>query len=473
MRYVLTAAIFAALSHGASAQEVEAELGAAPQAAGPQETLQEALAAAYVNNPTLEAARAQARAVDEQAIQARATFLPNVNLTGAYVVGETDADDLATPSPADRLTSDRQNGTYGLAVSQELFAGGRRLGQAGVARAAIAQAQEALRATEQAVLLQAVAAYRDVQREQEVVRIAENNVQVLTRQLQAARDRFEVGEITRTDVAQAQARLALGQSNLATARSNLEASRATYAEIIGRPPGTLAPAPPLPALPQSLDEAIEQGLELNPDLRRLRQNERGARSQVRVEAAGLAPSLSVVGRLERSENYLQTDGLGREADSATATAQLSIPLFEGGFNWSRVRQARSNVERARSQVEEARRGVIGAVTTAWHQFAATQRVIESSREQEAAAALALQGAEEELKVGLRTTLDVLDAQQEFLNAQLAVVRAERDAYVAAHALLQAIGRLDAETLGVEAPRYDPERHRRATRWRIIGGSPPR
>lgn len=455
MRYVVTAALVAALSPGAAVAQDALE------------TLPEALAETYRSNPTLGAARAQARAARESQAQAYSAFLPNVSLTGTYVTGETEADGR-TPAggfTGARETTDRQIGAYGVSVSQDVFAGGRRFGQVGVARAGAAQATEALRGTEQAILLQAIAAYRDVQREQEVVRIAENNVEVLSRQLQAARDRFEVGEITRTDVAQAQARLALGQSNLAAARANLEASRATYAEIVGRPPGTLAAAPPPPELPATLDEAVKQGLASNPDLRRFEAGARAARSQVRVEASGLLPSLSVVGRVERSEDFLRTSGAGRESDTATATAQLAVPLFEGGFNWSRVRQARSNVSRAEQQAEEARRAVVGAVTTAWHQFAATQRVIESSREQAQAASLALEGAQEELAVGLRTTLDVLDAQQEFLNAQLAVVRAERDAYVAAHQLLLAMGRLDAGTLGVEAAETEP--HARRPVWRRV------
>ncbi len=469
MRFFLTAAIMAALGHGAAAQEIE------PPAERSQglETLSDALALAYQSNPTLEAARAQARAADETVIQARALFLPSISVNSSYLTGEVEADEADVFGfTGERVTTPRQDASYGVTVSQGLFTGGSRLGQLGVASANVAGAQEALRSTEQTILLQAIAAFRDVQREQEVVRIAENNVEVLARQLQAARDRFEVGEITRTDVAQAQARLALAQSNLSSARSNLEASRANYAEVIGRPPGALAPAPAAPAAPASLEEAVELAVALNPDLRRLEQVERSARNQVRIEASGLLPTVSVVGRADRSEDFLATSGQGRDVDSLSATAQVSIPLFEGGFNWSRVRQARSNADRARDQVEETRRQVVSGVTSAWHALAATEQVIQSSREQERAAALALEGAQEELKVGLRTTLDVLDAQQELLNAQLAVVRAERDNYVAAHQLLQLIGRLDAETLGLDVALYDPNRHRRAVRWKIVGGSPP-
>ena len=447
MRFWLTAALAAIAPTGAHA-----------------ETLQQALTAAYESNPTLQAARAQSRAADEGLVQARSGFLPSISANGAYTdrVTKTTVEPVGGAAAVTSKTNIEPR-SYGVQAVQPLFTGGRLIAQTRQASASIELNQEALRATEQGVLLQAIAAYVDVRRDEESVRIQVSNVNVLSRQLQAARDRFEVGEITRTDVAQAQARLAGAEANLAAARSNLEASRAVYAEIIGRPPEALEAPPAAPTLPASLDEAIDVATESNPDFIRLQQAERIAREQVRIEFAGLLPQVSIVGRMDR---LYDQQARGIESDVSSATAQVSIPLYEGGFYRSRVRQARDRLAQARAQTEAVRRNVVSAVTSAWNDVQATQRVIVASREQERAAALALEGAEQELQVGLRTTLDVLDAQQELFNAQLAVVRAERDAYVAAHALLQATGKLEPRAVGVNAPLYDPDKHRRAVRYRF-------
>jgi outer membrane protein len=301
-----------------------------------------------------------------------------------------------------------------------------------------------------------------------VVRIRANNVEVLTRQLQAARDRFEVGEITRTDVAQAEARLSAGEAGLAGARAQLEASRANYAQVVGASPGSLTPPPPAPALPEAFDVAVETALAANPDYLRLKAAERAAVQQVRIDQSSLLPSVSVVGRADRAFDQ----GIrGAESEGLSATAQVSVPLFDAGILRSRVRQSKTVLDRARSQTEETRRAVVANVSDAWNGHTAARRQVEASRKQESAAKLALEGAEQELQVGLRTTLDVLNAQQEFLEAQLAVVSAERNAYVAAHALLQSVGALDAQTLGVNAPLYDPNEHKRAARRAILANDP--
>ncbi|MBL8559828.1 MAG: TolC family outer membrane protein [Hyphomonadaceae bacterium] len=448
MRMILTALLAAA--------------GLAPGAAA-ADTLADALAAAYKTNPTLDGARQQARQADESFAQARAGFLPQVGITGSYGsqlrITETET---FLGTQRSKNTFEPQNAT--ITASQSLFEGGRRVAQLGQANAQIAGAQEGLRSTEQQVLLQVIAVYVDVRRDEEVVRIRENNVSLLERQLQAAKDRFEVGEITRTDVAQAQARLAGAQAGLAAARSDLAASRAEYMRIVGTQPGALEPAPAVAGVPENLDEAVAVALDSNPDLRRFKQNERAAREQVRIARADLLPQVSVFGRMARD---IEPSGPGIETESQVAAAQVTIPLFEGGFARSRTRSARLGVLRAESQTEEVRRSVVSQTTSAWNDFAAAQRVIEASREQVRANELALEGVEQEQQVGLRTTLDVLDAQQELLDSQLAVTRAERDAYVAAHGLLLSIGKLDARTLNVNAPLYDPDDHRRAVRWTML------
>jgi len=448
MRMILTALLAAA--------------GLAPTAAN-ADTLADALSAAYKTNPTLDGARQQARQADESFAQARAAFLPQVGVTGSYgsQLRITEAETIIGTQRS-KNTFEPQNAT--ITASQSLFEGGRRLAQIGQANAQIEGAQEGLRSTEQQVLLQVISVYVDVRRDEDVVRIRENNVTLLERQLQAARDRFEVGEITRTDVAQAQARLSGAQAGLAAARSDLAASRAEYMRIVGAPAGALDPAPPVAGVPGNLDDAVSVALDLNPDLRRFKQAERAARQQVRIERADLLPQVSVFGRMARD---IEPSGPGIETDSQVAAAQVTIPLFEGGGARSRTRSARLGVLRAASQTEEVRRSVVSQTTSAWNDYAAAQRVIEASKEQVRANELALEGVEQEQQVGLRTTLDVLDAQQELLDSQLAVIRAERDAYVAAHGLLLSIGKLDAQSLNVNAPLYDPDDHRRAVRWTTL------
>lgn len=405
------------------------------------EDLPQAVAEAYRNNPTLEGARLSARAAYEGANQNRASYLPQVEVSGSAGVRSVQSESNGFTSPRQDLDPN----AVGVQISQSLYSGGRRGAQGRIARGQIDAAQERLRAAEQSVLLGVVTAYVDVRRDAEQVTIRANNVDVLARQLQAARDRFEVGEITRTDVAQAEARLAGAQSGLAAAQAQLEVSRANYREIVGTQPGELTAPPAPPELPADLETALQFALTANPQILAAEQSAAIAEAQVRVEAAGLRPQVSVVGAASRSReasvaNFTQ--------ESASASAQITVPLYQGGYARSRVRQARLNAERAGADLEAARRAVIGDVTGAWSSVLASRRVIEASQQQVRANTLAFEGVEQEQQVGLRTTLDVLDAEQELLDARLNLVRAERDAYVAAHQLLVAIGALDASALGV-------------------------
>ncbi|MDX2233411.1 MAG: TolC family outer membrane protein [Hyphomonadaceae bacterium] len=433
------------------------------------DTLADALAAAYRTNPTLDGARQEARQADEGFAQARAGFLPQVGVSGEYAtqlrITETEA-----PAGSTRTKSTIEPQSASVSASQSLFEGGRRLAQIGLANAQIRGAQEGLRSTEQSVLLQVISAYVTVQRDAESVRIRENNVRLLERQLQASKDRFEVGEITRTDVAQSEARLSGALAGLAGARANYEASLADYVRVVGQPANALEPAPAAVGLPATLDEAVAIALDLNPELRLFKENEAAARQQVRIARADLLPQLSIVGRMARD---IDQNIPGVTSDTQSAAAQITIPLFEGGFARSRTRQARIGVLLAQARTEEVRRGVVSQTTSAWNDYAAALRVTEASRAQVKANKLALEGVDQEQQVGLRTTLDVLNAQQELLDSQLALVGAERDAYVAAHALLLSIGKLDARTLGVNAPLYDPEDHRRAVSFTILSTRPAR
>lgn len=429
------------------------------------ETLADALSAAYAHNPTLEAARAGTRAADEALPQARAGLLPQIAGTATITQRRTENENAgALPTSTRGTISNTRPGTYGLQATQSVFDGGRNFGRLAQAGATVNASQEGLRATEQTVLLQTVAAYMDVRRDAEILSIRATNLDLLMRQVEEAQARFSVGEITRTDVAQAQARLAGARAQLAQARADLEASRAVYQQVIGEPPGQLETPPAPPAAPTDLAQAISQGLEANPSYLRLQENAKAAKAQIVIDRAALLPQISVVGRLDHAFEE-RVPGLG-DTDSASAAAQLSIPLYSGGALRSRVAQSRQSYNQAEFSAAGARRQVVTDVTTAWNDLDAARLTIESSRQQVEANQLAFEGAEQERDVGLRTTIEVLNAQQELLDSRVNLVRAERDAYVAAHSLLQATGALNAQTLGVNGPLYDPDKHRKAVQWRF-------
>jgi outer membrane protein len=413
----------------------------APWSMAAAEDLGDAVESAYRANPTLDGARFAARAAMEGVNQNRSSFLPGVDLNSAagYRTSETEVGGV-TGARQDLAPANVQ-----LQASQALYTGGRRDALGRVAEGQVDVAQERLRAIEQTVLLAVVTAYVDVRRDIEQVQIRANNVDVLTRQLQAARDRFEVGEITLTDVAQAEARLAGANAGLAAAQALLEGSRAAYREVVGQVATDLESPPPAPPLPQNLDEAIAFALNNNPSIVAAEAAVAIAVAQVQVERAALRPQVSVVGSAQRAWEQNLPD---QRTDSLSATAQVTVPLYEGGFARSRMRQARLNVERAEAEAEAARRQVVGDVTAAWSSVLAARLVIQASNEQVRANTMAFEGVEQEQQVGLRTTLDVLNAEQELLESRLTLVRAERDAYVAAHQLLGAIGALSPQMFGV-------------------------
>lgn len=437
-------------------------------AAAHADSLGDALAAAYRNNPTLEAARLEARAADEDIAQARAGYLPTLDVAASASTRETDV--IVPDGLGGTITTNEQLDpvSVGVVAEQALYTGGLRGAQGRAARASVELSRQSLRAVEQRVMLAAIAAYVDVRRDEEFVRIRMNDVELLQRRLDESRARFDVGEITLTDVAQSEARLAGSLAGLSEAQAALEASRARFLQVVGEAPGALDLPPPPPALPGTHDEAVEIALEAHPDIRAALAAERLSQAQVGIERSALMPRLSIVGRWDRTQDSVGPD---IETETTSAAAQLSIPLFEGGFSRSRVRQSRINVRRSEQVTEETRRAIVAEATAAWNDYLSAQRVVVSTQEQARANELAFEGVREEETVGLRTSLDVLNAQQEWLEAQLAVARAQRDAYVAAHLLLQAVGALDAEALHVNVPLYDPEQHARAVRRTILSTEP--
>ena len=320
-------------------------------------------------------------------------------------------------------------------------------------------------ALEQQILVNAVTAYTDVIRDTLTVEHSRNNVQVLGRQLEASQDRFRVGEITRTDVAQAQARLSAGQSTLSRSQATLAESRARYEVVIGQAPSGLEREPQKPTLPNSLEQAISIGLDSNPSLISIKENEEAAKRSVAVAKGGLLPSVDLTAQLRSSEETARSN---TQAATYTVGAQATMPIFQGGAQYSRIRQAKHTYSQARIQVAETRRGVIQSVTTAWENIIAARASIVSGREQVRANEIAFDGVQQEAQVGSRTTLDVLDAKQELLDAQISLAGSLRDEYVTAYQLLSAVGKLTAQDLDLPVELYDPVSNYRAISHKWFG-----
>ncbi len=425
------------------------------------QTLQEALASAYSSNPTLQAARAKLRATDENVPRALAGWRPTVVLQGSagYADGRSTLTDQHVSANMDRNT-----GSAAATLSQPIYSGGRT-------RAATAQAENQvyaerarLLASEQQVLLDTVTAYVNVIRDQQVVKLNESNVSVLRRQLQATNDRFRVGEITRTDVAQAEARLSGSQADLATAQGNLQTSGAIYARLVGRAPGQLTAPQPL-AIPQINAHQVATASQNNPNVVAARFDEASARDSVDVQFSALMPQLSAQASSFRNDNPSSPD---TRLTGSQATLNLSVPLYQGGAEHAAVRQARQQAQQARQIVDEVRRQALAQATGSWETYTAAKATVESTRAQIRAAEVALDGVQREALVGSRTTLDVLNQEQELLNARVALVRALANTITASYSLAASVGRLTARDLRLNVQLYDDRAYYNAVRNRWFG-----
>ena len=401
------------------------------------DTLEEALAAAHRNNPTLEEARLAVRAARQDRVQAAAAYWPTLGVSasiGAQDV-EIESSSIFGPSSNESRTNPRSTNVD---LTQSLFTGGRRLGVTRLARANVEGAQQGLRATEQDILLAAVDAYLSVQRDEEVLRLRAQHVEGLTRQLAGTRRRLDVGEVSRTDLAQAQTRLAGARAALSRSRAELEASRARYEQIIGHAPTDLAPVMTLPNVAPTLSAAVTEAETQHPDLMRARSSERAAHARTTIERAALLPQVSITGRYEYSDDATyETD----RREGTSAVARFSLPIFEGGLAASRARQSEINMQRAEALTEARRREIVANVASAWNNLLATREILDAAREQVETAELAVSGTERERGFGLRSTLDVLDAEEEAREAQVNRARAEAEATFAAFALSAATGSL--------------------------------
>ena len=440
-----------------------ATIGVGPTAAF-GEALQDALAAAYRYNPRLDAARAAMRATDEEVARANSGYRPTVSATadaGSQFLSQKSA--TGTVSAAETHPAG-----YGATASQPLFRGFRTLNTVREAEATVRAGRENLRSIEQAVLLDAITAYMDTLRDAAIVKIRENNVEVLSRELKATQERFKVGEVTRTDVAQAEARRAGTVSALDLSRSNLKTSRAAYERHIGRPPSNLIePRPPQQRLPRSLDEAIAISSKESPTVVAALYREQGARHTVDRIWGELLPTVQVDATYARRFDVSSTVA---ETETSTIVGRVSVPIYTTGEVQARVRQAKHTHISRIQEIEQNRSDVQAAVVQSWSQLQAAKAQLESDNAQVKSLEIALTGVREEEKVGQRTLLDILNAEQELLNAQVNLAATKRNINVTSYSVLATVGRLNIQELGASHEIYDSEIHYREIRRKWWGVS---
>jgi TolC family type I secretion outer membrane protein len=453
MRHLLTAAAVIAL------------LPVAADAA----TLTEALAAAYNNNPTILAQRARLRATDEQVPQALSGWRPTVQATGDLGLQWSNSTSGSTASALGGGTGSIDRGSVprsvGLSVNQPVYSGGRTVAATARAENLIRAERARTVAVEQQVFTDTVTFYLDTLRDQAVLELSINNEQVLRRQLEASNDRFRVGEITRTDVAQSESRLARGISDRIAAENNLEISRTNYERVVGEPPGRLTVPAERPALPISKQEASSMAAGNNPNIITAQFVEAAAREAVRQVRGELLPDLRIVGSVNRAEDSGRS---GTVQDSASLSARVTVPLYESGSVYSRTREAQQTVGQRRSELDDVRRQVVQAANTAWENLQSSRARVESLRSTIRAAEIALDGVTQEAAVGSRTVLDILNAEQELFTARVDLVRAQRDQLVNEYQLTAAVGRLTAADLNLPVQLYDVDQHYKTVRDKWIG-----
>jgi outer membrane protein len=435
------------------------------------ETIESALVRSYQNNPQLNAQRASVRAIDEQVPQALSGYRPKITITATAATQYLDS--LQT-TPAIRLQNVypqnlAQNGrlfsglagfdgarTFGGTLTQNFFNGFVTANNTRKAESNVSSQREALRVLEQTVLLAAATIYMDYLRDSAIVEVNRSNVRVLEQTLKQTQDRFNVGEVTRTDVAQSQAQLASGQTQLQTAISNLTTTAANYRKTIGVEPVALAPGSPVDrVLPRGLPAAIEISLIENPNVTAAMYGIDVAFLAVKVAEGALFPTLN--GVLSVAQTY-ETTLISNRSLLASAGLQLTVPVYQGGGEYALIRQSKETLAQQRLVLDQTRDQTRATVVQSWGQLEAGKAQVVSAQAQVTASETALNGVREEARVGQRTTLDVLNAQQALVNARVALVTAQHDRVVASYAVLAAIGRLGPLVLGLPTTIYDPSVH---------------
>ncbi len=429
--------------------------GTALSVAAEAQTLNDALSQAYQTNPSLAAQRASQRATDETVAQANAQNRPSLSLSTG----------LSTAYTSNTTASHTTNGlALTLSASQALYRGGRIEAAIDQAEANVLAGRARLRGTEQTMLSSVVDAYMGVLRDQAVLQLNTNSEQVLQIELAAARSRFQLGAATSTDVATAESRLSAAQASRIQAEGALRVSIASFEQRVGSPPGSMAMPKPLTMLPNSLDQAIEIALMEHPTVVAAFYSELASQSSVRSAEGALKPTVNATLSTSRRPDDWPT--LSPATLSTSAGVNVSIPLYQAGAEYSSIRSARENLSQSRLNLEDARRTVRSQVNQSWQQLATARAQILARGDQVRASEVALRGFRQEQEVGARTLLEVLNAEQDLLNARVQLVTSRRDEVVASYALLTAMGRLTALSLELPVPIYDPTANynRNAERW---------
>lgn len=422
-------------------------------------TLEDALATAYENNPQIRAEREKLQATDEGVSQAASGFRPTIGATYNAARQRTDyghSGDQYGNAPE-----------HSLRIEQPLFRGGSTWASYKSALERVKSGQFNLETVQQNVMLQAATAYMNVVANSAILDLSRKNAQVLSEQADATETRFKVGEVTRTDVAQSNARLSDAKSAVISAEGQLLSSMAVYERVVGlRPEGTLVTPDALPELPLTLDEALERARATNPQLLSALHEAKASQHDIDTQMGALLPRVSLVGQLSR-DGGSGTDGSTEVAQDRIAL-EVKIPLYQAGAEWSRVREAKAVARQRDHETIDRRKSVDETVTQAWESLQTANASIVARKDQIKASEMALDGVKQEQQYGTRTVLDVLDAEQELFQARTNLVRAERDRLVAAYNVSYALGQLMPQTLSLNVAVYDPEAHAKTVRWQSVG-----
>jgi outer membrane protein len=451
------------ISFIASSLAIAALVGFQPTLVSAQ-SIEDALAKAYLNNPTLLSARAGLRSTDEKVPQALANWRPSVEVTssvGAQIVNNN-------TSTGTEKNQSRRPADIGISLTQPLFRGGRTLAATSGAENEIRAARARMLSSEQTILLSAAKAYLNVYRDQAVLRLNRNNEEVLQRQLEATRDRFEVGEITRTDVHQAEARLARSKADRIQSAGDLETSRANYLNIVGEPaPQTLTLPNRINDLPVSAEETVRISVVNNPNVIAAEFDRRKSMDSVDQVWGELLPELNLTASSTRA---LQASTERSVSNTHEILLNLTVPIYQQGEVYSRLRGARQSAAEKTLLIDKERRTAAEAATQAYESLVTARAQVDAFQTQIEASIVALEGVQREAAVGSRTVLDILDAEQELLDSRVSHVRSERDELVAAYDLMSALGRLTAKDLGLSVDLYDPREHYNEVRDKWFGGT---
>jgi outer membrane protein len=413
------------------------------------ETLEEALASTYVSNPTLIARRAGLRATDESVPQAQASWRPTITVSGTSGRGLYKAN-TSTP-----YYMNRSPHTQSLSISQPLYRGGRTTAATRQARNNVLAGRAQLTVAEQTALSNAAKAYLDVVRDEAVLRLSISNEQVLRRQHEAVAERFKAAQVTRTDISQAESRVAGAVSDRTAAEGTLQNSRANYFNMVGHQPESLVMPEGMPPVPASLAEVLELAQARNPAIVAAKHTHDAATDGIDLVAGELRPTVSLTGTFSRS-----AQATNQESDTRTheVVVSVSVPLYEGGGTYARLRASKQTASQRKTEIDQAWRDTTEAATRAWEGLQSARAQVTSLEQQTRASELALEGVEEEAKVGARTVLDVLNGQQELFAARVNLVKARHDMFVAAFQVRTAVGQMTAEALALPVELYDPTKH---------------